>query len=373
MRRACRYLPVNTDTRPTQPNAPNGHRRVTPDSGRRPLARDRDRARGRPAGGGGVRHPRYLAEGRPETAAPTFAYSFQPGDVGRRKGKLETGVRRRRPPLAVTHPPASHPVRAQPRLERVTRRVLQHGHGDGRRRRRDPMILPPSPIPVRLVAGEPVRRVGLVPEPQLAVLHDVQGLDDPGRTRRFVDDRVAHHRPARRRVRRGEHLAVLREPRPRRYLASIGCAIPGVRRRERGAAQGDVAAAAGPAGGSGDVRRPVERGVAPGGRGGRRRLRLRLVSRGSGVRAVPSRRGRVRRAGAGWARGRAAEREGVGRGCGGRDAVGGVVPGGRARGSAGRVHRSTPAARSPLSTAPFPNATTTVTRVEPGRAWPGMR
>ena len=190
--------------------------------------------------------------------------------------------------------------------------------------------------------------MGLVPEPQLANLHDSRGLDDPGLSRRFVDYRVAHHRPARRRVRRGEDLAVLREPRPRRYLASIGCAIPGVRRRERCAAQGDVAAAAGaPAGGSGDVRRPVERGVAPGGRGGRRRTRPRLVSRGSGFRAVPSRRGRVRRAGAGWARGRAAEREGVGRGCGGRDAVGGVVPGGRARGSAGRVHRSAPAARSP--------------------------
>jgi len=100
-------------------------------------------------------------------------------------------------------------------------------------------------------------------------------------------------------------------------------------------------------------------------------MRVRLA-RGSG-RAVPSRLGRVHRAGAGWARGRAAEREGVGRGCGGRDAVGGVVPGGRARGSPARVHRSTPAARSPLSTAPFPNATTTVTRIEPVRAWPGMR
>ena len=149
MRRACRYLPVNTDTRPTQPNAPNEAAAASP-AASTPVTRDDpslemalstdDPPVDAVFGTLGI-----WPKGDPKPDDPTFAAIRSSPATGRRKEKLATlrnGRRRRRPPLAVTDPPASHPVRAQPHLERVTRRVLQHGHGDGSRRRRIRSIRP---------------------------------------------------------------------------------------------------------------------------------------------------------------------------------------------------------------------------------------
>ena len=369
MRRACRYLPVNTDTRPTQPNA-LAATAASPPVGDDPLAGDRALEEDPPVEAVfGVEA--IWPKGDPKPPAPTLPVRSDPATprrASRRKLTRRRGRRRRR--LAVAHPPASHPVRAQPRLERVTRRVLQHGHGDAKPTRA-PILAGSEPGPASS-PGSLYGACGSSPNPNSPTSMTCRGSMTPGRRvdsstigSHIIGRHVAGSAAANTSPSFGSHA---HDGTPPRLAPGVCVGGSGVPRRVTwlpppvgGPPVAPVACGV-----------PLERGVALGGRGGGRSMRVRLA-RGSG-RAVPSRLGRVHRAGAGWARGRAAEREGVGRGCGGRDAVGGVVPGGRARGSAGRVHRSTPAARSPFaSTAPFPNATTTVTRIEPGRAWPGMR
>ena len=214
------------------------------------------------------------------------------------------------------------------------------------------------------VAGESKRNVRLVPEAPLVRLHHVQGFDDPRGARVVVHHRVAHHRPARARVRGGEDLAILGDPRPvRRGDADAGASS---HRWQRRAVQGLVAhvRCLGACVRVSRVWGPLEGGVAlRGRRAGRRWMRARLTGwsltrAGHRGGAVRWRRGGGGRS-TGWTRGafgavgRAAERERVGGRCGGSLAVGGVIPGRRARGSPRRVHIDS-----------TPNATTTVELVK---------